>query len=202
MAYPLNNSRSILEMLLACLHRNQSCVSPIGLVVVCSCIVRCRHTDRFSDTLHDWFGKYCANSNKQTSISSICFPVSLSVKDGENICPFHPITLRCVVNTTVSQEPSPFLSWKCTATSADNFLICSDIVAFNCAFGKVDNIIGSCDCGGSIIVSEATFTPSSTDARTIVCSDGPHEEEIPVVPRGMYMLGLQLALEMCHVFVW
>ncbi|CAI8037903.1 hypothetical protein GBAR_LOCUS21171, partial [Geodia barretti] len=112
--------------------------------------------------------------------------VSLSVKDGENICPFHPITLRCVVNTTVSQEPSPFLSWKCTAASADNFLICSDIVTFNCAFGKVDNIIGSCDCGGSIIVSEATFTPSSTDARTIICSDGAHEEEIPVVPRDLH----------------
>jgi hypothetical protein len=36
-------------------------------------------------------------------------------------------------------------------------------------------------------VSEATFTPSSTDARTIVCSDGPHEEEIPVVPTDLHM---------------
>jgi hypothetical protein len=35
-------------------------------------------------------------------------------------------------------------------------------------------------------VSEATFTPSSTAARTIVCSDGAHKEEISVAPRDLH----------------
>ena len=107
--------------------------------------------------------------------------------DSETICPNHPIRLRCIVNTTYSTEPSPFLSWKCTNSSGDNFLICNNmnILDFYCAFGKVENIIGSCPCGGSsVIASEATFIPNSSAARTLVCSDGTQHEEVSILPRG------------------
>ena len=108
------------------------------------------------------------------------------VKDGENICPFHPITLHCVVNTTLSNRTTPFLSWKCAENSDENVVLCDPILSFDCGFGIVENVTGSCECNDALIVSEATFTAESTDARTLICSDGTREEKVSLIAQGIF----------------
>jgi hypothetical protein len=116
----------------------------------------------------------------------ISFAVTLSIKDGESICPFHPITLRCVVNTTLSNRTTPFLSWKCAKDSGENVVFCGPILNFDCSFGTVANVTGSCECNDALIVSEATFTAKSTDARTLICSDGTREEKVSLIAQALH----------------
>ncbi|CAI8058311.1 hypothetical protein GBAR_LOCUS31703 [Geodia barretti] len=113
--------------------------------------------------------------------------VSVSVKDSETICPFHPITLRCVVNTTLSDQTTPFLSWKCAENSQGGHAVfCDTILNFDCGFGIVENVTGSCECNDALIVSEATFTAKSTDARTLICSDGTQEEKVSLIAQALH----------------
>ena len=112
--------------------------------------------------------------------------VTVSVKHSETICPSDPITVRCVVNTTLSQQTTPFLLWKCTESSGQNVVLCEPILNFDCDFGRVENVTGSCLCDNkSLIVSEATFTATSTSARTLICSDGSTEEKVSITAKGI-----------------
>ena len=113
-------------------------------------------------------------------------PVSVSVKDSETICPSSPITLRCVVNTTQNTR-THLLLWKCSKRSSERTVICDPIHDFDCPFGKVKSVNVSCDCE-DLIVSEATFTPNSTAARTLVCGDGIQEQEVSLLPKGIQPL--------------
>ena len=109
------------------------------------------------------------------------------VKDGESVCPFHPITLRCVVNTTLSDQTVPLLAWKCAENSQGGHAVrCANINNFDCDFGIVENVTGSCECNDALIVSEATFTAESTDARTLICSDGTREESVSLSAQGIF----------------
>ena len=38
----------------------------------------------------------------------------------------------------------------------------------------------------SLIVSEATFNATSTDARTLICSDGSQEKEVSLIAQGIF----------------
>ena len=118
--------------------------------------------------------------DKLTSCEYTTLAVTLKVVNGGD-CPFDPITLRCIVQ---KKPQTSFLSWKCSE-NIEQFVICNPIVAFNCEFGRLTNITGSCECGGSIIVSEATFLANSNSARSLICSDGVQQDEVSITPRGM-----------------
>ena len=120
--------------------------------------------------------------------------VTLSVTDGEDACPFDPITLRCIVKKHTTQQLS-FLSWRCTEDSSENFVFCNPILDFSCEFGTVSNISGFCECSNTIIVSEATFTPTSTTTRTLICGNGRQQQMIPLSTKGnSYSLWFSLLL--------
>jgi hypothetical protein len=91
------------------------------------------------------------------------------------------------VNTTLSDQTVPLLAWKCAENSQGGHAVrCANINNFDCGFGIVENVTGSCECNDALIVSEATFTAKSTDARILICSDGTQEEEISVAPTVLY----------------
>ena len=68
--------------------------------------------------------------------------------------------------------------------SSDHFVFCIPTLDLYCEFGKVEIVTASCECGRSVIVSEATFIATSISARTLICSDG-IQEEVSIVPRGI-----------------
>ena len=80
----------------------------------------------------------------------------------------------------------PFLSWKCAKDSGENVVFCDPILNFDCGFGTVANVTGSCECNDALIVSEATFTANSTDARTLICGDGTREEKVSLIAQGIF----------------
>ena len=111
----------------------------------------------------------CATTVRLLHFISII--VTLSLVGGRDVCPSEPVTLRCVVKRPSNQQ-FPFLSWRCSGSVNENLVICSPILNFNCEFGKVVNVTGSCKCEDTVIVSEATFIPNPDSAGNLTCGNG------------------------------
>ena len=115
---------------------------------------------------------------------SLClfYIVTLSLV-GKDVCPSQSVTVRCVVKRPSNQQ-SPFLSWRCSGSVNENLVICNPILDFNCEFGKVVNVTGSCECEDTVIVSEATFIPNTDSAGNLTCGNGVQEETVSLSVKG------------------
>ena len=102
---------------------------------------------------------------------------------GKDVCPSQFVTLRCVVKRPSNQQ-SPFLSWRCSGSDNEKDVICNPILDFNCEFGKVVNVTGSCECEDTVIVSEATFIPNPDSAGNLTCGNGAQEETVSLSVKG------------------
>ena len=58
------------------------------------------------------------------------------------------------------------------------------ILDFNCEFGKVVNVTGSCECEDTVIVSEATFIPNPDSAGNLTCGNGAQDETVSLSVKG------------------
>ena len=58
------------------------------------------------------------------------------------------------------------------------------ILDFNCEFGKVVNVTGSCECEDTVIVSEATFIPNPDSAGNLTCGNGEQDETVSLSVKG------------------
>ena len=116
---------------------------------------------------------------------NLFFPVTVSVVVDRPICPFEPVTVRCLVKKTPNHF---FLSWRCLSNhGSENLVLCNPILAFDCEFGAVVNITGACKCtDGSVIVSEATLIPKSfiTSDSSPTCGNGQQQETVSVSAKG------------------
>ena len=70
-----------------------------------------------------------------------------------------------------------FLAWQCTrldGTEEERVVTCNTgpVADFNCPFGKIYDIKGSCTCNDTLITSEATFIATSEGDMLLFCSDG------------------------------
>ena len=88
---------------------------------------------------------------------------------GKDVCPSQSVTVRCVVKKSSNKQLS-FLSWRCYGSVNENL---NPILDFNCEFGKVVNVTGSCKCEDTVIVSEATYFPYPGN---LTCGNGAQEE--------------------------
>ena len=142
----------------------------VVLVVSLTSIVNCEDAD-------------CNNDDEGEHLATHTFSVNLSVIGNKDICPSQPVTLRCVVKRPLNQQ-FPFLSWRCSGSVNENLVICNPILDFNCGFGKVVNVTGSCKCEDTAIVSEATFIPNPDSAGNLTCGNGALEKTIAVSLNG------------------
>ena len=109
--------------------------------------------------------------------------MNLSVIGNKDICPSQPVTVRCIVKKLSSQQ-FPFLSWRCSGSNNEKLVICNPILDFNCEFGKVVNVTGSCECEDTVITSEATFIPNTDSAGNLTCGNGEQDETVSLSVKG------------------
>ena len=108
-------------------------------------------------------------------------PVTLSLVGDRDVCPSEPVTVCCVVKKSTQ---SSFLLWRCSGSSMEDLVICNPIFDFDCKFGKVVDVTGSCECNNTVIVSQATFIANSSNTSSLTCGTNTQQENIRVSVKG------------------
>jgi hypothetical protein len=99
------------------------------------------------------------------------YNVTLTIVGVEDTCPYQPVTVRCIVKRSLNRGLS-FLSWKCSEDSSEHLVFCDPVLDFDCEFGTLYNVNGSCECDDTVIVSEVTFIAKPNAGVTLTYSNG------------------------------
>ena len=109
-------------------------------------------------------------------------------KVNDLICSLQRVTVSCTVKRTPNSNPF-LLSWEChdqNGLDNERIVFCNNDIIYpmKCQFGDVD-IVASCQCDDSVIVSNASFS-ITTENQTLNCSNGDSEQvTVSVQTEGM-----------------